>query len=96
MIDELLFFASPLALAAVAVFGAVWGLALARAAVFTPRIGVAAALGASFILVQTGIRGLLSPTPDISVARNLGSLVLWAVFIAAVSVAWFMAARRHA
>ena len=93
MIAEMAAFATPFASLIALAFGIAWGLVLAHAAVFAPRIGVAAALGASFLLVQAAIRGLDSATPEISVARNLGSFVLWLVFMAAVSLTW-LAARR--
>lgn len=95
MIDQLLDFTSPLAIAAMLAFGVLWGVVLARVLAFTSRISVSAAVGASFLLVQSGIRGIESDTPELSVARNLGSLVLWAVFMVATALTWRIAGRKQ-
>ena len=49
--------------------------------------------GLAFFLVMAGIRALDSPTPDVSVARNLAIGVHWAFYVGAGVAGW--TARRR-
>lgn len=96
MINGLVEITSGFALLITVALGVLWGVLLARAAVFMRHGPIAAAaLGSSFLLVFAGLRGLESATPELSVGRSLGTLILWIVFIAAVSIAWFFAPKAH-
>jgi hypothetical protein len=83
VLAELLTYLSWAALAAVFLLGLVWGI-LSTHRVLHP--GIAAGLGAAFFLVVAGIRGLESPTPELSVARTLGTLVLWLVAVGGIAL----------
>lgn len=83
MIAEFIGYLTPLAISAAFLLGLAWGLSPMRASV---HLVLGAGLGAAFFLVIAGVRGMESPTPELSIPRTIGLLALWLVAIAGIAV----------
>lgn len=96
MAEQFAAFLSWQILAAVVLLGLAWGYLVTPVVPIKPHTqAILAVLGGSaFFFVVAGVRAFVSPTPSDSIGRELGHVVLWALYVGAGYVGWLVRSAR--